>query len=48
MYKRALQGNKKALGIEHISTLKTVNNLGGLYQNQGKLAAAEQMFERAL
>jgi tetratricopeptide (TPR) repeat protein len=29
-------------------TLGTVNNLGNLYTDQGKLAAAEQMYERAL
>ncbi|MCJ1405466.1 hypothetical protein MMC11_008694 [Xylographa trunciseda] len=48
MYERALQGYEKALGAEHISTLRTVNNLGTLYRNQGKLAEAEQMYERAL
>jgi Tfp pilus assembly protein PilF len=43
-----LQCREKALGIEHTSTLKTVNNLGCLYANQGKPAEAEQMFKRAL
>ena len=33
---------------EHTSTLDTVNNLGILYADQGKLALAEQMYERAL
>ncbi|PQE14281.1 hypothetical protein CJF31_00006831 [Rutstroemia sp. NJR-2017a BVV2] len=37
-----------ALGAEHISTLNTVNNLGSLYADQGKLAAAESMYEQAL
>jgi tetratricopeptide (TPR) repeat protein len=31
-----------------MSTLHTVNNLGNLYKNQGKLALAEQMYERTL
>jgi tetratricopeptide (TPR) repeat protein len=41
---RALQGKEKALGPEHTSTLQTVNNLGILYKNQGKLGEAEQMY----
>ena len=48
MYKRAMAGYKKALGPEHTSTLTTVNNLGNLYQSQGKLAVAKAMYERAL
>ena len=45
---RALQGKEEALGPKHTSTLDTVNNLGILYKNQGKLAEAEQMYVRAL
>ncbi|KUJ15376.1 HET-domain-containing protein [Mollisia scopiformis] len=48
MYKRALQGYEKAWGLEHTSTLNTVNNLAILYKNQGKLVEAEQMYQRAL
>ncbi|KAH8660954.1 hypothetical protein BGZ60DRAFT_530945 [Tricladium varicosporioides] len=48
MYRRALQVKEKVLGIEHISTLDTVNKLGNAYATQGKLVLAEQMFERAL
>ncbi|CAG8982040.1 hypothetical protein HYALB_00013901 [Hymenoscyphus albidus] len=48
MYQRALQGKEKALGPDHTSTLDTVNNLGTLYSNQGKLVEAEQMYQRAL
>jgi hypothetical protein len=48
MYLRALQGNEKALGAEHTLTLIMVNNLGVLYENQGKMAEAEAMFLRAL
>ena len=48
MYERALQGCETALGLDHTSTLDTVNNLGNLYQKQGKLVEAEQMYERAL
>jgi hypothetical protein len=46
MYLRALQGKEKALGAEHTSTLDTVNNLGNLYNNQGKMAEAEVMYLR--
>ena len=43
-----LQGYKTAWGPEHTSTLATVNNLAALYADQGKLAEAEQMYQRAL
>jgi Tetratricopeptide repeat len=48
MYLRALRGNEKAWGAEHTSTLNTVNNLGLLYKNQGKIVVAEEMYVRAL
>jgi Tfp pilus assembly protein PilF len=48
MYELALQGYEEALGPTHTSTLSTVNNLGLLYANQGKLGEAEQMYKRAL
>ncbi|KAK2755640.1 ankyrin repeat protein [Colletotrichum kahawae] len=47
MYERALQGYEKALGLDHTSTLDTVNNLGILYYNQGRLKEAKAMYERA-
>ena len=48
MYERALRGYEEALSPKHTSTLDTVNNLGILYSNQGKLDEAEKMYERAL
>ena len=48
MYRRALAGYEKAWGPDHTSTLDTVNNLGNLYKNQGKLVEAEEMYRRAL
>jgi len=48
MYQRVLQGFEKAWGPDHTSTLDTINNLGNLYKNQGKLVEAEQMYQRAL
>ncbi len=47
MYLRALTGYEKAWGPEHTSTLDTVNNLGNLYRDQGKMKEAENMFQRA-
>jgi hypothetical protein len=38
MHERALRGYENALGAKHKSTLMTVNNLGNLYREQGKLA----------
>ena len=46
MYERALAGREKALGPDHTSTLDTVNDLGGLYRNQGRIAEAEAMYRR--
>jgi hypothetical protein len=37
-----------AIGPDHTSTLNTVNNLGLLYRDQGKLAEAEKMYLRGL
>ena len=48
LYQRALAGREKALGPDHPSTLDTVNNLGLLYSDLGKLNKAEDMYQRAL
>lgn len=48
MYLQALAGYEKLLGPNHISTLRTINNLGLLYTNQGKLDMTKKMHERAL
>ena len=48
MYLQALRGYEKAWAAEHSSTLNTVNNLGILYKNQGKMAEAEDMLLQAL
>ncbi|KAH7111298.1 hypothetical protein B0J11DRAFT_194482 [Dendryphion nanum] len=42
MYPRAMRGYEKAWGLEHISTLDTVNNLGNL----GRMDEAEKMLLR--
>src|ERR1700722_2640654 len=41
-------GSEKALELEHTSPLNTVHNLGILCRDQGKLAKAEVMYQRAL
>ena len=48
MYLRALVGKEKAWGPDHTSTLDTVNNLGNLYADLGRLDEAEKMYLRAL
>ena len=48
MYVQALQTFEKTWGLEHIWTLETVNNLGALYNYQGKMDKAEEMYQRAL
>ncbi len=48
MYKQALRGYKKALGLEHTLTLNAVGNLGVLYKDQGRLSDAKAMFKQAL
>jgi tetratricopeptide (TPR) repeat protein len=48
MYLRALKGYEEAWGPKHTSTLDTVNNLGILYSDQGKMKEAEEMYLRAL
>jgi tetratricopeptide (TPR) repeat protein len=48
MYQRALARKEKAWGLEHTSTLNTVNNLGILYADLGRIDKAEQMYQRAL
>ena len=48
LYLRALRGYEEALGAKHTSTLNTVNNLGILYADQGKLKEVEEMYLRAL
>lgn len=46
MYMRALTGQEKVLGAEHIRTLCTINDLGLLYIDQNKLQEAEEMLLR--
>lgn len=44
MYDRVLTGY--ALGVDHISTLETVDELGILYRKQGRFVDAERLSNR--
>ena len=48
LYRRALEGFERVLGVDHPNTLTSVNNLGWLLQDQGKLEEAEVLYRRAL
>lgn len=48
MYLRALKAKEKSWGLEHITTLDTVSELGKLYAKHGKVMKAEEMYMRAL
>ncbi|OOQ89501.1 hypothetical protein PEBR_07984 [Penicillium brasilianum] len=48
MYQCAVVDYEKDLGLDHTSTLNTVNNIGNLYYDLGKLREAEEMYQRAL
>jgi tetratricopeptide (TPR) repeat protein len=48
LYRRALEGEEKALGPDHPDTLETVNNLGDLLREKGDSEGAEELFRRAL
>jgi hypothetical protein len=43
MYVQVLQDYEKAMGPEHTSTLRTINNLSLLYADQGKTKAKLDM-----
>jgi hypothetical protein len=42
------KGREKVLGVEHPSTLSSVNNLAEVFRDQGKYEEAEEMHRRAL
>ena len=48
MYLRALEGYEKAWGPKHTSTLRTLNNLASLYQEQGNTGEAMEIYLRVL
>jgi hypothetical protein len=45
---RAMQGKEKAWGPDHTSTMDTVNNLGLLYADVGRLDETEKIYMCAL
>lgn len=48
IYEQALQSYEKALGLDHSSTLNSVNKMGLVYKDQGRLSDFETMFRQAL
>jgi tetratricopeptide (TPR) repeat protein len=48
MFQRALQGREKILGLDHTQTLDTVNCIGTVYKDQGRLNESMEMLQRAL
>ncbi|KZP22344.1 TPR-like protein [Athelia psychrophila] len=48
LYGRALAGQEKQLGADHLSTLMTVHNFAYLRQQQGRNQEAEALYRRAL
>jgi tetratricopeptide (TPR) repeat protein len=48
LYRRAIAGLERLFGEEHADTLSALNNLAGLYQDRGELAAAEPILVRVL
>ena len=48
MYRQAIEGDEKAIGKEHASTLISVHWLGNTLYSQGKYEAAEEMYRRAI
>lgn len=48
MHRRALEILEKVLGPKHPDTLYSVNGLGRVLQNQGRLDEAEIMYRRSV
>jgi tetratricopeptide (TPR) repeat protein/nucleoside phosphorylase len=48
LYQRALTLREQLLGADHLNTATSLNNLAGLYYEQGRYAQAEPLYVRAL
>ena len=48
IFQRALETKEHVLGVEHSSTLTSLNNLASLYKAQGHYEEAESLHQRAL
>jgi len=46
--RRALQGNEKVHGVEHLITLRSANGLATVFKRRSKYVLAEDMYRRAL
>jgi len=47
-YERALDGKEKTLGMDHPSTLDTVNDMGIVFKTQAEYDKALELYQRAL
>ena len=48
LYKRVLETEERAHGVEHPDTLFSLDNLAALYWTQGRYGEAEPLLKRAL
>ncbi|KAL2797415.1 hypothetical protein BJX66DRAFT_348560 [Aspergillus keveii] len=48
LYKQALAGFERSIGLNNIAALDTINNFGLLYTKRGDLNLAEEMLQRAM
>ncbi|MBM7845930.1 tetratricopeptide repeat protein [Herpetosiphon giganteus] len=48
LYERALAIHESVLGVEHLETATSVNNLASVLDNQGRYGEAQRLYERAL
>ena len=48
MYEEALKVKRAVLGEQHLDTATSLNNLAGLYHDQGRYEKAEPLYEQAL
>ena len=48
LYQQALELRKRLLGEEHPDVAQSLNNLAGLYRNQGRYSEAEPLYQEAI
>jgi hypothetical protein len=48
IHQRALAGREQHLGVDHLATLRSMNNLALVYRQQGRYGDAEKLHRRAL
>lgn len=48
LYERSLQAMQETLGADHLTTLRTQDNLASVKSECGKLAEAKELYKKAL